>query len=118
MKLSEAMRKGIECSEPTTGIFIAIGNNGKCQACALGAAMLGFAECDVDSLLTYDGQNDITSFLTAEHILRGYGVDMEYTIHDDKNERYGLVGNLIIHLNDTRKLTREQIADWLETLNL
>lgn len=40
------------------------------------------------------------------------------TCPDSEHNLVGRVGNLIVHLNDDHKWRREQIADWLDSLDL
>ena len=129
LKLSEAMRKGIECSEPTTGIFIALGNNGTCEACALGAALLGYAQCDVKTLLeeSYirlkESPSSIASYGSAKNMLKEYGVDLNKLVkqpipswYDKESYPLDAIGGMVVMLNDQAAWTREQIADWLESI--
>ena len=116
MKLSEAMRKGSECSTKTVETYFeslkAVVEQGiECKACAMGAALLGFNDCDVHK--TYDKLCYASIVdLIAESI--GFRLDIESVIHPFSNEADTL-WSIIADLNDHRDLTREQIADWLES---
>ena len=113
--ISKAMRKGIECSEPAIGaFFIESGMDGKCQTCALGAAIFGALDCSIERMASH--QKFIGGMVSSAEQLFGI-MDQAYEI--DPVSKYATeksVWWIIIDLNDTHDWTREQIADWLESV--
>lgn len=94
MKLSEAMREGSRNTEQITSKYIRV-NEGAVCTCALGAALLAiYPENELVS------KSDFCVYGTLEK---------NFPYIDDVYER-------IIEMNDKEGQTREQIADWLESI--
>lgn len=110
MKLSEAIREGAKKRPQAFGAYFKRDNNDILCSCALGAA--------------YENLRDITrpQGLSTEDYL----IDSYPWLADDINERCPTEDcssldadakrlDVVAHLNDEHKWTREAIADWLES---
>lgn len=106
MKLSEAIRLGAMMREQG---FFSLFDGGR--SCALGAAMEAFGiDCGADSL---KAARLLTHFYDTLTILT-HRVTLPCCCNP--NVREARVSTVIQHMNDSHKLTREQIADWVETI--
>jgi hypothetical protein len=107
MKLSEAIRLGAMIRPQAFGEYQVMG-----RSCALGAAMdaLGIPVCDQSDFLDAElDQLFPTCALKAQCCpVRDCHREL------DPPERF--IGSVVIHLNDHHRWTREQIADWVETV--
>ena len=105
LKLSEAIRLGATLHPQATGVY-AVGNaHGEVLAtCALGAALVAI------------GQNPMIASelddIPAEWIPPG-GFLCPACLYGDYSNH---LDNMVGHLNDDHHWTREQIADWVETV--
>lgn len=98
MKISEAMRRGIE-QRPVQGYGML--TTGTDTACAVGAIMtgLGLVGENGSAVIGYQLQEAAPSLFKFRH------ADHIETIWAE-----------ITYMNDKQKKTREQIADWLESI--
>lgn len=102
MKLSEAIRKGIEqFPEQAIGVLFENGN----AACALGCAIYGRYE-----------QDNGRDYLPA--LVYDYPELMDDAPPNPLSPDVWLLQEVIEKLNDRERWTREQIADWLESKGL
>jgi hypothetical protein len=102
MKLSEAMRNGIEVTEPMTGTMIEYDRDGNLHACALGAAFVGrFGVPSEDD--TYDPE----SFYVR--------MDQAYPELAEMIDADWDVKWTIIAMNDNEHVSRDEIANWVES---
>jgi len=104
LKISEAMRKGFAISEPCICAFILECDDKSLISCAAGAVLLGSGE-DWREV----GKNHIRSRL--------------YELFPQLNWVYTFTGGAslmtwITNQNDTREMTREEIAETLESNGL
>jgi hypothetical protein len=114
MKLSEAMRKGAAKSTPGQGQLV--DKNGAC--CALGAVAKGtfprkfmaYAEFVNDT--AYRGCSPPPFFRMFSLLQKKYPELIEHTV--DGN----ILWDVIVTMNDCEKRSREEIADWLESLGM
>ena len=128
MKLSEAMRKGIECSLPAKGFYLSKGVelansdapvDALC-ACALGAALLGAFECDFD-MIQEECDSEYPNIKGYHEVFLDIFPDIN-SIRIENPIRHSPSGykpnlwNVVTDLNDHAAWTREQIADWLESI--
>jgi hypothetical protein len=92
MKLSEAIRKGCEKTKPAYGTYHKTQVNGEKCSCALGAAI----------------------FATNIETTKGALLDRFPFLRTTRRREQWF--NIIARINDHHILTREQIADMLETM--
>lgn len=118
--LAAAMRKGAAIRPQTRGVlfslkWLASGTKTYCS-CALGAAWEGaHPEFDAETWVKNqdDGNDGNVGLVDVE---RYFGLTKRIEcISPAKGWKHGIVGT-IIDLNDQHNWTREQIADWLDTL--
>jgi hypothetical protein len=103
MKLSQAIRKGIELSLPGFGGYFAWSRERKeVHACAIGAALIGI--CGIDALKGMSMMDREDALDQQWPFLRG----------ETPDEDSGNYWCAIIKRNDFKKISREEIADWLE----
>jgi hypothetical protein len=118
MKLSEAIREGIKMDGPQIrGQFFHFGWNMEVLGCcALGAALLGIGK-DPKTGACYILETFPTLKTKAFELPQGiFTIDVEKW---SKGEGYNcpiLLNHVIVYLNDKAEWTREQIADWLESI--
>jgi hypothetical protein len=107
MRLSEAMRLGALLHPQCFGDFHVQGGS-----CALGAA------CDAVGLATGRESFDAYAALTfASRLASAFPVLARRDVRCPvTGQLVADVGTIIIRLNDLEHWTREQIADWVETL--
>lgn len=105
MKLSEAMRKGSELTQPISGVFLHEERKDGTitHACALGACYVGVEGVD-------GGFRQIADYLMDRW------PELDSMSHPHEQSTMLRLGNIIMDLNDEKGKTREQIADWLEGL--
>lgn len=102
MKLSEAIREGAKRRPQTQNTFFSNG-----ASCALGAA---YEHLEGFSALMYDSE-DIEFELIVKFPVLEYAVQSPVDAEMEDS-----LFNIISDLNDVRNWTREQIADWVETV--
>ena len=115
MKLSEAMRKGIAMSAPLVNRLAELRDE-HVYACALGAAGLGaglssfatLSESNQDLALCEAFKLDLCPVLDRPMIELLNG---DY-VPEVGEDLYAIIGTL----NDDGLMTREEIADWLESI--
>lgn len=109
MKLSEAIRKGSEGTEQYFGDFFRFraGDHKLLACCALGAAWRGCFPDDVSfNAFSFFKLSEATGVDLTEEIEERLDSDGRIYIHRFKDE--------IAERNDDDRLSREEIADWLE----
>lgn len=111
MKLSEAIREGAKAHPQTKGNYSVFSEDGECVGtCAIGAAYYGaFGEplkTNMDELLTLRDATGVDVWCTM----------VEYPETSIAAGRRGMMQSAIVALNDCEDWTREQIADWLESI--
>lgn len=111
MRLSEAMRKGAKVTSQTFGILWGSlfadsdGNTNNGSSCALGVALIG-ATPQLNHM-----------YSTTCSMLWPWTETQKATCPDEKcknMQENWPIANVVIHLNDHHRWTREEIADWLE----
>lgn len=102
MKLSEAIRLGAMLNPQGFGKFERNGNT-----CALGAAL---------ATLTYDKEKITQSEMFQIHWPWIVVQEQEIVCPGCRKQTRGCVFFMIVHLNDDHYWTREQIADWVESI--
>lgn len=135
MKLSEAMRLGIQQTGPCVGRYIEVNNDGTCNACPLGAALFGYDAVDIKvdrfyseqpgvflklgsnsfnnalrDLMKQNGQREALDWNDALTIHQMTGCDPSLFCHD--------APSAAIYLNDHHGTSREKIADVFEAIGL
>lgn len=117
MTLSDAMRKGIEQTEPLRFTLMACDVNGEVtQACALGGAYIGvwgigtFSQGPVGSL-GMPGPDELAQDLPC---LRDVAPACPGENCNVLVPRVDTLSTRIAHMNDYHEWARERIADWLE----
>ena len=110
MRMSEAMRLGSMLAAPIHGPVFSYDAE-PCRACAIGAALLGVyseqvAKEKVDCL-------DLGPLAACREL---WPWTMRHDVADPVTGRHKQVLITVIHLFETQQWTREQIADWLETI--
>ena len=111
MKLSEAIREGAKIRPQAFGKFFAEGEE-QATSCALGAAMEGAGLVPMPlnfGNAGYDTLRQEWPEIEAQEITCPAGCK-----NDWRCEAGGSIEDIIQHLNDTCRWTREQIADWLQ----
>lgn len=104
MKLSEAMREGAKLRPKAIGYLFDKGEDGQICSCAIGAAM----ECarGFSNELWGAGMDDAKEiFPQLKEFISGPVDGINRSI-----------ATTIINLNDSRDWSREEIADWLESI--
>lgn len=121
MKLSEAMREGAQIRGQCSGVYF--GNFGSLDylSCAIGAVIEG-----AGLMTPIIDANEVAGSLVSQALPGEWPEIHEGTICPDDGNcphaggerlskyRSSLL-NVILHLNDDHKWTREKIADWLES---
>lgn len=107
MKLSEAMRKGIELSKPTRYELTDVRDDGM-HACALGAIALG--RWKIEELPVF--ASDLYNMLFAEWP----ELETIKLVVPELGEEHVSLGQAIFRKNDDLDVPREQTADWLESI--
>jgi len=104
MKLSQAMREGAKVHEQHFNSMFQHRNRQIVRSCALGAALVGLfgTHTPEDKMLS-----DIERETGAP--LHGAATNPVTGAEDELSE-------VILFLNDAQRWTREQIADWLESI--
>lgn len=106
LSLSDAVLAGIELSPiQVTGKFIDVKNH---ASCGLGCAYLAVAP--KGELITWD-----TPILPR---LYERFPQLKNVVESPKTGRYELLATIITTLNDVHNWSREEIAQWLKTINL
>ena len=114
MRMSEAMRLGAMMAPPIHGALFSR-DNGPCQACAIGAALLAvWGETEAKR------QIDLCCYIDCAAELWPW-LDHTTVVNPVDNSRLPLIGRadmvgIIVVLFENRDWTRERIADWLETV--
>lgn len=111
MKLSEAIRKGSEMSSPTSYDYYKYTNDGV-ATCAIGAAMLGMGRTPVSIEIGRVRYNPSTLHPLLSMIIREFPKELK---PEGLNSSITVLSTIVI-LNDSRKMSREAIAMWVETL--
>lgn len=112
MKLSEAIRLGCKKSEQlkSSDLFFINHETGEIKACALGAALLG-SGYSADYSAPYSELN---------HIFPELNESVKYDEYKEFETYYSICYNqlqwFIIFLNDRTGMSREEIADVVESL--
>ena len=101
VKLSEAIRLGAMLKPQAFGDYWADGGS-----CAIGAA------CDAAGVMLAD----IHYFESGFEALFRQACPACGVTPDDKHTCHAGFCNTVVHLNDTHRWTREQIADWVATI--
>jgi len=110
MKLSEAMRIGASWSKQSFGKL-----KNDDGTCALGSAVEGCFGDKYKNILFHERIPGLF-FVYFNEILK-YEINCPYDNCIFKFDTFNkTLEVLIMHLNDTHKLTREQIADWIEKI--
>lgn len=116
MRLSEAIREGAKLRPMTTGWPFTRDNEGW-RSCALGAAYEGTFPGATATVLDYQAQHAryawgnaaVATLVNLFPALAG-GIDVD-------RKGYALpLYDVVVAMNDSRKYTREEIADWLESI--
>ncbi len=107
IKLSEAIREGAKLRPQAFG-FMFNKRDGIWCSCALGAARehvfgIGPGGCTTSA-------NDITA------LAQQCGIDLGQMCVDPQEQTHTMIHTVILRLNDEYHWTREQIADWLQTM--
>ena len=109
IKLSEAIREGIKFyPEKWRGDFFAVTQEGKRAACALGCAVYG--RLGVQEIHDLSELTDVYPELADDHPILPDQLKGPLAI------KTWLLKDEIIYRNDHLHNTREEIADWLESL--
>lgn len=108
MRLSEAIREGSKNTTQCFGSLYGNGGLGK-EACALGAAMSA-----VNNVVQWDDFGQLPN-----HCPEGCDDVAVLDWHEAQSTCWErpkavVVWNVISHLNDAHRWTREQIADWVQ----
>lgn len=114
MKLSEAIRAGAELHEQGRG-FMAQSDERGIYTCALGAAF----EAAFDRLPQFerdDAYDTARLHRRYPELLRRVQFPVAGSYHDSEYLDGVHLGIAVAELNDTYDWTREQIADWVESL--
>lgn len=120
LRLATAIRKGVEADGPQVrGTLFRVNRKGKITGCcALGAAMIGVGL--VDPAGTYDPYDDdaFDDGKLDRLITDGLKNVGSCPVKGCKNLFHNTDGNTLIelvpHLNDEHKWSRERIAEWAE----
>ncbi len=128
MKLSDAIREGAKLRPQGFGDFFGVwGTLEKPEtftSCAVGAALEVsiplvaqlLASGSVDGVLGFRGLEALETFPALKR--QGIGCPVP-DCKDEYGTEFGqILLNVIAHLNDVHRWTREQIADWLVGLDL
>ena len=103
MKLSEAIRLGAMALPPVYGPVFRGGPDGQpCAACAIGAALFAIGLTDMHDAVHFDSVIERVWPWTSQAVKSPVG--------------FGKAVNLIVVMYERHGYTREQIADWVETL--
>jgi hypothetical protein len=107
VRMSDAMRRGAAKRPQAFGTVVDPATGG---TCAWGAAMDG-----VDRLQFVNG----VYIASGEQVRRRYGWQIVERMATCPacNRRQSNVGEIIVHLNDQHRWTREAIADWLDVID-
>lgn len=100
MSLTEAIRLGAATTRQTRGVFYTGGGDVAVRTCALGAALHAMGR-----LITQDDLSDVVVAIFPE--LHTPVMCPECKVSDE-------LGDLVVHLNDEHKWTRNRIADWID----
>ena len=114
MKLSEAIRLGAMSTRHETDRTFSYDGRAVCGTCAIGAAAFAVGITDILSGFTAGYSDGDFGVLAARFPLLNQIVEWPVQ-HSGRHA----VGQIASHLNDRKYgWTREQIADWVETIEL
>jgi len=104
---SEAIREGAKLRPQGFDRLL----NDKGQSCAIGAGLdaMGLLDATAEERMFDNGELDVYSYMTETH-LPSFSCP-----HPNCDKSYYSLRDCVLDLNDVHKLTREAIADWLES---
>jgi hypothetical protein len=100
MSLTDAIRLGAAATRQVRGAFYTGGGDVAIRTCALGAALYAMGR-----LITRDDLSDVVVYIFPE--LHTSANCPECRVGDE-------LGDMIVHMNDEHKWTRNQIAAWID----
>lgn len=114
IKLSEAIREGAKLRPMGTEAYFSFDyDSGKVCSCVLGAALEGALEGQIKDAEDIDGMNISHSLIEHWPVLGELWSPFKGSTFVYAG--YSLL-NVIAEMNDSGKFTREEIADWLESI--